>query len=68
MANPATTVEVGRDRRARQASEEERGRLWPRLVEMYPSYATYQSHTDRLIPIVMLERACASAPNLGEAE
>jgi deazaflavin-dependent oxidoreductase (nitroreductase family) len=60
MANPDTTVEVGRERRrvrARQASEKERERLWPRLVEMYPSYAAYQSHTDRLIPVVILERA-----------
>ncbi len=60
MANPATTVEVGRERRrvtARQATAEERERLWRRLVEIYPSYATYQSHTDRLIPIVLLEAA-----------
>lgn len=60
MANPGTTVEIGRERRrvrARQASEQERARLWPRLVEMYPSYATYQTHTDRLIPVVVLERA-----------
>ena len=60
MANPATTVEVGRERRrvtARQATAEERVRLWPRLVEMYPSYATYQSYTHRVIPDVVLERA-----------
>lgn len=58
MASPGTTVEIGRERRrvrARQASEQERARLWPRLVETYPSYATYQSHTDRLIPVVLLE-------------
>ena len=60
MANPATTVEVGRERRrvrARPATSEERERLWRRLVEMYPSYATYQSHTDRVIPVVVLEPA-----------
>ena len=60
MANPATAVEVRRERRrvtARQATKEERERLWPRLVEMYPAYATYQSHTDRVIPVVVLERA-----------
>jgi len=60
VANPDTTVEVGRERRrvkARQASEKERERLWPGLVEMYPSYATYQSHTDRLIPVIVLEGA-----------
>ena len=43
--------------KARQASEKERERLWPRLVELYPSYATYQNHTDRLIPVVVLEGA-----------
>lgn len=60
LANPATTVEVGRERRrvtARQATKEESKRLWPRLVEMYPSYATYQSHTNRIIPVVILEPA-----------
>ena len=58
MANPATTVEVGRARRrarARQAVGEERERLWQRLVGMYPAYATYQSHTNRLIPVIVLE-------------
>jgi F420H(2)-dependent quinone reductase len=64
MAKPDATVEVGRDRRrvtARQAIQEERVRLWPRLVAMYPPYATYQSHTDRLIPIVVLEPARGAA-------
>jgi deazaflavin-dependent oxidoreductase (nitroreductase family) len=59
-ASPETTVEVGGDKRAvvaALASEEERARLWPKLVEMYPSYATYQSRTDREIPVVILRRA-----------
>jgi deazaflavin-dependent oxidoreductase (nitroreductase family) len=60
MANPATTVEVGRERRrvtARRANGEEQQRLWRQLVEMYPSYATYQTHTSRLIPVVVLQPA-----------
>src|SRR3954471_11763000 len=58
MANPETEVEVGRDRRrvlARRAEGEEREALWPRLVEIYSDYADYQTYTDRLIPVVVLE-------------
>jgi deazaflavin-dependent oxidoreductase (nitroreductase family) len=57
MANPSTTVQVGRDRRsvtARQATSEERHRLWPRLVEMFPDYDAYQHRTSRDIPVVIL--------------
>jgi F420H(2)-dependent quinone reductase len=58
LAQPLTTVEVGRRRvrvRARMANEEERAVYWPRLVEMYPSYATYQTRTDRVLPVVVLD-------------
>jgi deazaflavin-dependent oxidoreductase (nitroreductase family) len=58
MAHPETTVEVARRRvpvRARLANETERVGYWPRLVEMYPSYATYQDRTDRLLPVIVLE-------------
>lgn len=54
---PHTTVQVGGERRAvtaRQATPEEKRRLWPRLVEMYPDYATYERRTDRDIPVVIL--------------
>ena len=57
-ANPETTIEVG-DRevrvRAREVDGEEKRRLWTRLVEMYPSYESYQNKTDREIPVVLLE-------------
>lgn len=57
MATPVARVEVG-DRkirvRAREASPEERARLWPRLVEMYGGYEGYQEKTDREIPVVIL--------------
>jgi len=55
--NPATTVEVeGRKERIRaeEASPGEKARLWPKLVEMYPPYASYQKKTDRGIPVVIL--------------
>lgn len=56
-ANPETTVEVdGREVRVRAetANPEERARLWPKLVQMYGSYESYQTKTDREIPVVKL--------------
>jgi deazaflavin-dependent oxidoreductase (nitroreductase family) len=59
MAHPDTRVhlrgERGRPVRARTATPAERTELWPRLVEMYADYATYQRWTDREIPVVILE-------------
>jgi F420H(2)-dependent quinone reductase len=43
-----------RDVRARVAEPEERALLWPRLVELYADFATYQAVTDREIPVVVL--------------
>lgn len=60
MANPDTTVQIGRERRlvhARAATVEERGRLWPAVVEAYPGYADYQARSKgREIPLVILAR------------
>ena len=56
-ANPEVEVEIGSKKSpmaARQASDEEKGRLWPRLVEIYPAYAEYQARTDRNIPVLIL--------------
>jgi hypothetical protein len=44
------------------ASDAEREDYWPRLVEIYPSYATYQSRTGRVIPVLVLEPVSYSAP------
>jgi deazaflavin-dependent oxidoreductase (nitroreductase family) len=38
----------------RLATAAERERLWPRVVEMWSDYATYQQRTDREIPLVIL--------------
>ena len=57
-ANPEVEVQVGRERfaaTARTASWDEREQLWPRLVEMYGSYASYERRTSRKIPVVVLE-------------
>lgn len=40
---------------ARTADPAERVDLWPRIVDAYSGYATYQTRTDRQIPVVMLE-------------
>ncbi|MFL6022117.1 MAG: nitroreductase family deazaflavin-dependent oxidoreductase [Marmoricola sp.] len=56
--NPDVAVVIGRDRRpmrAHVADEAERAVLWPRLVDLYPDYASYQSWTEREIPVVVLE-------------
>lgn len=58
-ANPDTTVQIGRERRAvraRVATPEERKRLWPKAVATYSGYAGYQERTQREIPLVILER------------
>jgi F420H(2)-dependent quinone reductase len=61
-ANPDATVQVGSERRpirARVASEQERKRLWPMVVQKYSGYAAYQQRTERRIPLVILEPRAA---------
>lgn len=41
--------------RARTAGPDERELWWPRVVDAYDGYATYQSRTHREIPVVFLE-------------
>jgi len=59
QAHPDTRVhlrgERGRSVRARVATPSEKAELWPRLVDMYADYDTYQAWTDREIPVVILE-------------
>jgi deazaflavin-dependent oxidoreductase (nitroreductase family) len=62
IANPNTTVQIGSERRsvvARQATPEEKQRLWPRLVEMYPEFDVYQARTTREIPVAILSPTSA---------
>jgi F420H(2)-dependent quinone reductase len=59
-ANPKVKLQVGSQRfdgAARRASAEEKARLWPRLVAMYPQYADYQKRTTRDIPVVIVSPA-----------
>jgi deazaflavin-dependent oxidoreductase (nitroreductase family) len=56
-ANPEARVQM-KDRtlrvRAEEAKDEEKRRLWRRLVEMYPPYEDYQRRTQREIPVLVL--------------
>jgi deazaflavin-dependent oxidoreductase (nitroreductase family) len=60
VADPAVRVEVdgttGRYR-ARPLTPEEAKPIWPRLLAMYPAYASYQKKTARVIPVVELAPA-----------
>lgn len=42
--------------RARTAEGEERDRLWELVNRQWPDYDTYQTRTEREIPVVVLER------------
>ena len=55
----ALTVQDGADVFEAHATEltgDEREEWWQRAVAAYPSYATYQQRTDRVIPIFLVER------------
>jgi deazaflavin-dependent oxidoreductase (nitroreductase family) len=55
-ANPEVEIEIGKQRatyRARTATKAERTRLWPQLIDLYADFDSYQSWTDREIPVVI---------------
>lgn len=57
-AHPDITLQDGtevHEVRARELSGAEREQWWARAVEAYPPYADYQTRTDRLIPVLVLE-------------
>jgi deazaflavin-dependent oxidoreductase (nitroreductase family) len=45
------------DYTARETSGEERELWWNRAVEVWPDYASYQTRTERQIPVFVLEPA-----------
>jgi deazaflavin-dependent oxidoreductase (nitroreductase family) len=60
LADPDVSVQFGRTTRrmrARTAAPDERARLWPQLIEVYADFDSYQSWTDREIPVVICEPA-----------
>ncbi|MFJ6726413.1 nitroreductase family deazaflavin-dependent oxidoreductase [Streptomyces sp. NPDC091281] len=59
LARAEIEIQVGAEHlrvRARTAVGEERDRLWPLMVETFPTYAEYQEKTERVIPVVVLDR------------
>jgi deazaflavin-dependent oxidoreductase (nitroreductase family) len=58
-ANPEVQVQVKGDKfqaRAHTAEGEQRERAWRAMNEIWPHYAEYQTKTDRILPVVVLER------------
>ena len=58
VENPQVEVQVLGDvfaARARTATGEERARLWQLAAAQWPDYDTYQTRTEREIPVVVLE-------------
>jgi F420H(2)-dependent quinone reductase len=57
-AHPHVELQDGaarRDYRARELAGEERDVWWERSVEAWPDYAKYQTKTERVIPVFILE-------------
>lgn len=58
--HPLVELQDGADKRdyvSRELSGDERARWWERSVAVWPDYATYQTKTDRLIAVFVLEPA-----------
>jgi deazaflavin-dependent oxidoreductase (nitroreductase family) len=58
--HPEVGVQIKGERftaRPRDATGEERQRLWKLMAEVWPSYDDYAAKTDREIPVVVLDRA-----------
>lgn len=57
LDRPDVSVQVREDvfpATARTATDAERERLWPMMVEIWPDYEAYQKRTERVLPIVIL--------------
>jgi deazaflavin-dependent oxidoreductase (nitroreductase family) len=57
VANPHVELQDGavkRDYLAREVAGEERDRWWQLACQAWPDYASYQTKTDRLIPVFVL--------------
>src|ERR1700730_8254774 len=69
-ANPDVEVEVANDTgtetfkaRARVVeSRQERDRLYKEMTKIWPAFADYQARTERLIPVIVLERQRGEEP------
>jgi deazaflavin-dependent oxidoreductase (nitroreductase family) len=58
VSDPHVELQDGANRRdyvARELAGDERAQWWERAVQVWPDYAEYQTKTDRLIPVFVLE-------------
>ena len=58
LAEPAATVQLHgelRDVRARPASEQEKARVWPLVLSVWPAYDTYAERSGRDLRVFLLE-------------
>ena len=61
-AHPLVELQDGEERHdytAREVSGDERAVWWERAVAAFPTYATYQKKTERVIPVFVLTRTGA---------
>ncbi|MDT5139869.1 MAG: hypothetical protein QOD58_4131 [Mycobacterium sp.] len=57
--HPDAHIEIGTDAydvRARELADDERDAVYPRIVQQAPGFGGYQSKTDRVIPVIELQR------------
>ncbi|MFC8076967.1 nitroreductase/quinone reductase family protein [Streptomyces sp. NPDC057307] len=65
-ADPEVHVQILAERfavRARTAEGQERKRLWELMAGLAPVYRTYEAHTRRVIPVVILDRVEPATPS-----
>jgi deazaflavin-dependent oxidoreductase (nitroreductase family) len=58
VVNPEVEVTVDNETKpmtARTVTADEKAELWPRIVQAYKGYASYQKNTPRDIPVVICE-------------
>ncbi len=58
LAHPHVEIQDGPrkwDAQAREIDGQEREQWWERAVAAFPNYAEYQTKTDRLIPLLLIE-------------
>jgi deazaflavin-dependent oxidoreductase (nitroreductase family) len=59
VANPSATIELGTEDvavTARVLEGDERSEIWEKQKQLMPGFAEYEAKTDRVIPVVLLER------------
>ena len=60
QADPDAEIQIKGERfavRARVANDDEKPEMWEKMTDAWPDYDDYQEKTDRVIPVVVLERA-----------